>query len=186
MFTYLFGRDFSVAISRLMLISFVAVLPFMGGCGEDDNPIVDDDHDHEADAPLHADADGFVLEVEEVEVYRQLRGDHNGGLTVGAGEEIDVHVVFLDANGAEVHLDEVEGAELYTLGLSDYDSAVIDIHQAEGEAEAEAEPDGHAHGEELGFEVVGLKAGTTEIKLQLLHGDHPDFTAALLIPVTVE
>lgn len=184
MFTYFFRSDFSVAISRLMLISFVALLPFMGGCGEDDNPIVDDEHDHagEAEAVLHADADGFVLEVEEVEVYRQLQGEHNGGLTVSAGEEIVIHVVFIDANGAEVHLDEVEGSEDYTLGLSDYDSAIIDIHLSE----AEAEPAEHAHGEELGFEVVGLKAGTTEIKLQLLHGDHPDFTAALLIPVTVQ
>ena len=184
MFTYLFGRDFSVAISRLTLLSFVALLPFIGGCGEDDNPIVDDGHDHahEADAPLHADADGFVLEVDEVEVYHQHQGTHEGGLTVSAGEEIDVHVVFIDANDMEVHLDEVEDAALYTLGLSGYDSAIIDIHLFEGEAE----PAEHAHGEELGFEVIGLKAGKTEIKLQLLHGDHPDFTAALAIPVTVE
>ena len=184
MFTYFFQRDFSVAISRLMLISFVAVLPFMGGCSEDDNPIVDDGHDHagEAEAVLHADADGFVLEVEEVEVYRQFQGEHSGGLTVGAGEEIVVHVVFLDGNGAEVHLDAVDAADLYTLGLSDYDPAIIDIHLSE----EEADPAEHAHGEELGFEVVGLKAGTTEIKLKLLHGDHPDFTALLLIPVTVQ
>ena len=184
MFTYFFERDFSVAISRLMLLTFVTVLPFIGGCGEDDNPIVDDGHDHagEAEAVLHADADGFVLEVEEVEVYRQLQGEHSGGLTVGAGEEIVVHAVFLDANGTEVHLDEVDDAEVYTLGLSDYDSAIIDIHLSE----EEADPAEHAHGEELGFEVVGLKAGTTEIKLQLLHGDHPDFTGALLIPVTVQ
>ncbi|RKU14684.1 hypothetical protein C6503_14755 [Candidatus Poribacteria bacterium] len=186
MFTRFYGSGFSVAISRLMFLTFVTVLPFIGGCGEDDNPIIDDEHDHEheAAAAAHADADGFFLEVEEVEVYRQLQGAHNGGLTVGAGEEIDVHVVFLDANGAEVHLDEVQDSELYTLGLTDYDSAIIDIHLFE--AEAEAEPDGHVHGEELGFEVVGLKAGTTEIKLQLLHGDHPDFTGALLIPVTVQ
>ena len=193
MFTYFFRCDFSVAISRLMLISFVAVLPLMGGCGEDDNPIVDDEHDHEqeADAPLHADVDGFFLEVEEEEVYRQFQGTHEGGLTVNVGEEIEVHAVFLDANGAEAHLDEVEAVdehgheEVFALGLSDYDSAIIDIHLHEEEAE-EAEPAEHAHGEELGFEVVGLKAGKTEIKLQLLHGDHPDFTGALLIPVTVQ
>ena len=77
MFTYFHKGDFSVVISRLMLISFIAVLPFMGGCGEDDNPIVDDDHDHdhEADAPLHADADGFNLEIDgKVEVYHQHQG----------------------------------------------------------------------------------------------------------------
>ena len=209
MFTYFFRSDFSVAISRLMLISFVALLPFMGGCGEDDNPIIDDDHDHEqeADAPIHADVDGFVLEVDEVEVYRQFQGTHSGGLTVGVGEEIEVHAVFLDATGAEAHLDEVEAvdehghAEVFGLGLLDYDSAIIEIHlehedehdedehdedEHDEDEHDEDEHDEDEHDEELGFGLEGLKAGTTEIKLQLLHGDHPDFTGALLIPVTVQ
>ena len=201
MFTYLFGRDFSVAISRLMLLTFVAILPLMGGCGEDDNPIVDDGHDHahEADAPIHADVDGFVLEVGDEEVYRQFQGTHEGGLTVGVGQEIEVHAVFLDADGNEAHLDEVEAVdehgheEEFGLGLSDYDSAIIEIHLEHADEHEHGE-EGHGdhedgeeeHGEELGFGLEGLKAGTTEIKLQLLHGDHPDFTGALLIPVTVE
>ena len=195
MFTYFLGRDFSVAISRLMLISFVALLPFMGGCGEDDNPIVDDDHDHdhEADAPMHADVDGFVLEVDEVEVYRQFQGTHEGSLTVGVGEEIEVHAVFLEADGHEAHLDEVEAVddhgheEEFGLGLSDYDSAIIAIHLEHDEHDHDEEEHGEEeHGEELAFGLEGLKAGTTSIKLQLLHGDHPDFTGALLIPVKVE
>ena len=198
MFTYLFGRDFSVAISRLMLLAFVAILPLMGGCGEDDNPIVDDEHDHEVDAPIHADVDGFVLEVGDKEVYRQFQGTHEGSLTLGVGEEIEVHAVFLDASGAEAHLDEVEAVdehgheEVFSLGLSDYDSAIIEIHLEHDEEEHdeeehdEEEHGEEEHGEELGFGLEGLKAGTTEIKLQLLHGDHPDFTGALLIPVTVQ
>ena len=202
MFTYFYKGDFSVAISRLMLISFIAVLPLMGGCGEDDNPIVDDDHDHdhEADAPIHADVDGFVLEVEEKEVYRQFQGTHTGGLTVNVGEEIEVHAVFLDATGAEAHLHEVEAVdehgheEEFALGLSGYDSAIIEIHLEHEDAhehgeeehgEEEHEDEGHAE-DELGFGLEGLKAGKTNIKLQLLHGDHPDFTGALLIPVTVQ
>ena len=202
MFTRFYGSGFSVAISRLMLLSFVAVLPFMGGCGESDNPIVDDDHDHDHDhdAPIHADVDGFVLEVDEQEVYRQFQGTHTGGLTVNVGEEIEVHAVFLDANGAEAHLDEVEAVddhgheEEFGLGLSDYDSAIIEIHlehhdehDHDEEEHAEEEGEHEEHGEEeLAFGLEGLKAGKTEIKLQLLHGDHPDFTGALLIPVTVE
>ena len=214
MFSYFFGGDFSVAISRLALLVFVAILPCIGGCGEDDNPILeDDDHDHahEADAPLHADADGFNLEVNGKVVYHQHQGAHEGGLTVGVGEEIEVHVHFLDANEAELHLDEVEappgedghgddehahdGAEFFSLGLSGYDSSIIQIHLDEHEHEEEEEEEheeGHdeddheEHGDALPFGLEGLKAGKTEIKLQLLHGDHPDFTAALLIPVTVQ
>ena len=190
MFTYFFERDYSVTISRLILFTFIAMLPFMGGCGEDDNPIIDDhDHEHDTDAPIHADVDGFILEVDEKEVYRQFQGIHTGGLTVGVGQEIEVHVVFLDANEAEAHLDEVEAVdehgheEVFGLDLSDYDSGIIEIHL---EHEDEHEHGEEEHGEELGFGLEGLKAGKTNIKLQLLHGDHPDFTAALLIPVTVQ
>ena len=203
MFTRFYGSGFSVAISRLMLLAFVTMLPFIGGCGEDDNPIVDDEHDHEheTDAPIHADVDGFVLEVDEKEVYRQFQGTHSGGLTVGVGEEIEVHAVFLDEHGHEAHLHEVEAVdehgheEVFGLGLSDYDSAIIEIHLEHAEDEHEHDEEEHAeeegeheeHGEEeLSFGLEGLKAGTTEIKLQLLHGDHPDFTGALLIPVTVQ
>ena len=203
MLTRFVGHDLSVTISQLMLLVFVAILPCIGGCGEDDNPIVDDEHDHEheADAPLHADVDGFFLEVEEKEVYRQFQGTESGGLTVGVGQEIEVHAVFLDANGAEAHLDEVEAVdehgheEVFSLGLSDYDSAIIEIHLEEDnheeehaeEEHAEEEHEGEEHGEEeLHFGLAGLKVGTTKIKLQLLHGDHPDFTGALLIPVTVQ
>lgn len=212
MFTYFCGRDFSVVISRLMLLTFVAGLPFIGGCGEDDNPIVDG-HESEEKASVHADADGFFLEVEGAEVYRQFQGEESGGLTVSAGEEIEVHVVFLNASGAEIHVGEEKGeeedehghdeGEIFSLGLTGYDSAVIDIHLSESEEEhAEEEHEGEEHegeehedeehGDEHGeegfgrFEVVGLKAGTTHITLQLLHGDHPDFTAALPIPVTVQ
>ena len=206
MFTYFFGRGVSVAISRLMLLTIVTVLPLMGGCGESDNPIVDDDdhdHEHDHDAPIHADVDGFVLEVNEVEVYRQFQGTHTGGLTVKVGEEIEVHAVFLDATGAEAHLDEVESVddhgheEEFGLGLSEYDSAIIKIHLDHDEHDhgeedhGEEDHDEHDHGEEdhgeeLPFGLEGLKAGETSIKLQLLHGDHPDFTGALLIPVTVQ
>ena len=214
MFTSFYGSGFSVAISRLMLLIFVSVLPLMGGCGEDDNPIVDDDHDHdhEMDAPLHADADGFNLEINGEVVYHQHQGHHEGGLTVPVGEEIEIHVHFLDANEMELHLDEIapppgeegqddhghddhghDGAEFFSLGLSGYDASIIAIHLDEDEHEDEHEEhedeheDEHEeHGDALPFGLEGLKAGKTEIKLQLLHGDHPDFTAALLIPVTVQ
>ena len=78
MLTRFVGQDLSVTISHLMLLAFVAILPCIGGCGEDDNPILEDDHEHdhahEADAPLHADADGFNLEINGKVVYHQHQG----------------------------------------------------------------------------------------------------------------
>ncbi len=197
MFNCFYARDNSFNVSQIILIFIVAMLPFFGGCGEDDNPIVDDhDQDHEGDAPIHADVDGFILEVDEKEVYRQFEGTHSGSLTVGVGEEIEVHVVFLDDHEEEAHLPEVETVdehgheEAFTLGLTEYDKTIIAIHLDHDEhdnSEEEHSDNGEEeHGDALPFGLEGLKAGTTEIKLQLLHGDHPDFTAAFPIPVTVE
>ncbi len=194
---YFYERDNSVNFSQIILVVLVVILPFFGGCGEDDNP----------DAPIHANVDGFILEVGEVEVYRQFQGTHSGSLTVGVGEEIEVHVVFLDDHEDETQLPEVDTVdehgheEEFALDITGYDETIIAIHLDHGEHGEEdqgehGEEDQGEHGEEdqdeeehsdaLPFGLEGLKAGTTEIKLQLLHGDHPDFTAALLIPVTVQ
>ena len=203
MSNYFYGRDNSVNFSQIVLVVLVAILPLFGGCGEDDNPIIDDghDHDHSGDAPMHADADGFILEVDEKEVYLRFKGRHGGGLTVNVGQEIEVHTVFLDADGHEVHLHEVESVddqgqeEEFALEMTGYDNTIIAIHldhieeeQGNHGEEDHGETGEEDHGDELTFGVEGLKAGTTKIKLQLLHGDHPDYTTGddILIPVTVQ
>lgn len=191
MHTNLFERE----ISRILLIILVAVLPFMGGCSEDDNPITDDNEKE----IIHADADGFVLKVDGNEVYRQFKGEHTGELTLTVGEEIAVQVSFLDDHEDEFqpgeseeeddddHEHDNEEAELvYTLGLSEYDETIIEIHLGEDDAHGHSDDEHEDEDSGLSFGVEGLSAGNTEIKLQLVHGDHPDYTAALLIPVTVE
>ena len=151
-------------------------------CGEDDNPVADAE-------PFHADADGFVLKVDGNQIYRQFEGEHEGSITLKVGEELDVLAMFLDHDEEEFlpeAPEEDDGHdhgedEVFALALSEFDSSIIEIHLHES--------DGHAHEEELAeqftFEVEGLKAGETAVKFQLMHGDHPDFTAALSIPVTV-
>ncbi len=209
--TYFLERD----ISRLLIIVIVAVLPFFGGCGEDQNPITDD-HEEEI---RHADADGFILRVDGDQVYRQFQGEHEGELTVPVGEEIVVHVSFLDDHGDEFRPgegweddddhdhdhDHESGEAEFALGLSKYDEAIIEIHLGEEDEDHGHSEDHHDHDDHddedhddhddedhddedsgLSFEVEGLSAGSTEIQLQLLHGDHADYTASLHIPVTVE
>ena len=191
----------------LLLLASVALF---AACGEDDNPIVENGHD---DEPFHADADGFVLKVDGNEIYRQFEGSHTGGITLKVGDELDVLTMFLDHDSHEFfpenpeeeddHDHEHGEEEVFALALSGYDSSIIEIHLYVGEGEAhdddhdegdegddhdedDEEHDDHDElAEQFTFEVKGLKAGQTEIKLQLMHGDHPDFTAALLIPVTV-
>ena len=182
----------------LLLLAFAVLF---AACGEDDNPIIDDGHDHD-DEPFHADADGFVLKVDGNQIYRQFEGEHEGGITLKVGEELDVLTLFLDHDEEEFfpenpeeedgHDHDHDEEEVFALAISGFDSSIIDVHLHEGEEheheDDHAEEDEH-HEEELAeqftFEVKGLKAGETSAKLQLLHGDHPDFTAALSIPVTV-
>ena len=188
----------------LLLLAFAVLF---AACGEDDNPIIDDDHDHE-DEPFHADADGFVLKVNGNQIYRQFEGEHEGGITLKVGEELEVAAAFLDHDGDEFlpenpeeedehdHDHDHGEEEVFALALSGYDSSIIKIHLHEHEDEHDHEDDDHEHhdedehhddelAEQFTFEVDGLKAGETTIKFQLLHGDHADFTGALMIPVTV-
>ena len=190
MFTHVF---------RFTLLLLVSVALFVA-CGEDDNPIVDGDN---GDEPFHADADGFILKVDGNEIYRQFQGTHEGSITLKVGDELDVVTVFLDnysdeffpeaPEGENDHDDDEHGEEdVFALALSGLYSSIIEVHLHESEEDEHDEAhdeEGEEHDNELAekftFEVKGLKAGQTELKLQLMHGGHPDFTAALLIPVTV-
>ena len=49
----------------------------------------------------HADADGFVLKVNGNQIYRQFEGEHEGGITLKVGEELDVLTMFLDHDEEE-------------------------------------------------------------------------------------
>ena len=97
MLTCVYKNDFFLAISVLILLTLIVVLPFVVGCSETDNPIVDEDA-NDGGETFHADADGFVLEVAAAEIYRQFQGTSSGGLTVGVGEEVEVHVRKLHYN----------------------------------------------------------------------------------------
>ena len=175
----------------LLLLAFAALF---AACGADDNPVDGDDQEH-------ADADGFILKVDGNEIYRQFQGTHEGGITLKVGEELDVLAMFLDHDGDEFLPEGAEEEdeehdhneeEVFSLDLIEFDTSIIEVHLYEGEGDDHeddsAEEDEH-HDDELAekftFEVKGLKAGETTAKFQLLHGDHPDFTGALLIPVTV-
>ena len=150
----------------------------------------------EDDEEMHVDADGFILRVDGNEIYRQFQGTETGRISLKVGDELDVLAVFINHDSEEISFETEEGEddhaeeeddghghdedEAFGLALSEYDTSIIEIHLPEDHEEE----DEH-HDEEFTFEVIGVRAGQTGIKLELMHGDHPDFTAALPIPVTV-
>ena len=165
-------------------VLLLALSMLLAACGEGDS-----DHDE----ATHVDADGFVLKVDGEEIYRQFQGTETGGISLKVGDELDVLTVFINRHSEEITFETEEGEEeddghdhdedeVFGLALSEYDTSIIEVHLPEGD---EHEDEEEHHDEGFVFEVIGLRAGQTGIKLELLHGDHPDFTAALPIPVTV-
>jgi hypothetical protein len=145
-------------LSKLLLIGLTMLLA--AGC-EKDNPV--EPHDS------HNEAEGLVLKINGAIVLTVKEGKVEGGeITVKAGLRTDaISVWFLDLDGDEFIPDE-EGSSL-SLEIGDGATAVAQL----------------VSGQEWQFIVQGKKAGVTQLKIKLLHGDHSDFTAPA-ITVRVE
>ena len=142
----------------------------------------DDDHDHDHDED-HTDADGFILENEDgTEMYREFEGAMTGSLTLGVGDTLELSVHFLDHEGNEIEHEE-EGEEDHEDGLvvseNDANIAVVEVEDHE-----EGEEGGEEH-HEMAIHVIGVSAGSTSFKLQLMHDGHADYTSTNNVPVTV-
>ena len=131
----------------------------------------EDEHDHAHDE--HTDAEGFVLEKSDgTVVYKQFKGAVEGSITVTTGGSIDLAVHFLDDDGEEIEHDEHEEEEEEGgLKVSGFDSNIAKVEVEEG------------HGDELN--ITGVNEGSTSFKLQLMHGDHADFTSVSNVPIKV-
>ena len=140
----------------------------------------DDDHDEG-----HTDADGFVLETESgTEVYREFEGASEGSITLSAGDTLELIVHFLDHDGDEIEHDDEEEEHEGGLSISGNDEGVA-IVEAE---EHEEDGDDHDHDEEehgMAIHVIGVGAGSTSFKLQLMHEGHADYTSTNNVPVVV-
>ena len=151
-------NDFKRIGSRFYTIFGVTLLLFVVAC--------EDEHDHDE----HTDAKGFILEKSDgTQVYKQFKGTTEGTITVTTGGSIDLAVHFLDDDGEEIEHEEHE--EEGSLKVTGFDSNIAKVEVEEG------------HGDELN--VTGVKEGSTSFKLQLMHGDHADFTSASNVPITV-
>jgi len=149
-----------IIIKHLYFLLFLGLLPT--GC-----------YDGLSSDEEHATAEGFVLEDESGnKVYRQFRGASPDTITISAGETLELSVHFLDDDGNEI---EHEEDEEDGLRISENDTSIAKI-------EVEEEEEEH---HEMGIHIIGVSEGSTSFKLELWHGDHPDFTSYKYVPVTV-
>ena len=142
----------------------------------------------------HTDADGFILEANGTEIYREFKGSTTGSVTLKVGGDLDLSVHFLDDDGNEIEHEEEEhddhGDEEEELKVSGFDASIatIEFHEEDGHNHRKIslnlrgqEEDEHA----MMLEVKGVGAGSTSFKLELMHGDHADYTSVKNVPVVV-
>ena len=170
-------NDISISRRHIYSLFSVFMLLFVVAC-EDENK---EDEDH-------TDADGFILETEDgVEAYKEFKGTVTGSVSLGVGDTLHFMVHFLDHDGDEIehddhddhghddhgddHGDDEDGVRVSGANAS---VAVVEM--------IEEEHDGH---EEQLLQVVGVSKGSTTFKLELMHGDHADYTSTNNVPVTV-
>ena len=158
------------AIRALLVFMLICMFLFTTGCEDDDH-----NHDHDEE---HTDADGFVLENESgSEVYREFEGAITGTVTLSVGDTLELSVHFLDHEGNEIeHEEEEEEEEDLVISENDSNIAIVEVEEHE-----EGEEEHH----EMAIHVIGLSAGSTSFKLQLMHEGHADYTSTNNVPVTV-
>lgn len=131
----------------------------------------DDDHEHDE---KHTDADGFVLEDENgSEVYREFEGAIEGSVSLSVGDTLVLSVHFLDHDGNEI---EHEEEDELVVSENDANIAIVEVEEHEEDEEEH-------HG--AGLHVIGVSAGSTNFKLQLMHDGHADYTSTNNVPVVV-
>ena len=163
---------FSRALKAQLVLLVTSMMFFTTGCE-------DDDHNHDED---HTDAEGFVLENESgTEVYKEFEGAIvTNNLTLSVGDTLELSVHFLDHDGEEIEHEEEEdhGEDEDELRITGNDESIAIV-------EAEEHEEGEEEHHEMAIHVIGVSAGSTEFKLELMHEEHADYTSTNNVPVTV-
>ena len=158
------------AIKAHLVFMLIGMFLFTTGCE-------DEDHNHHHDEE-HTDADGFVLEDESgSEVYKEFEGAVTGTVTLSIGDTLELSVHFLDHEGNEIeHEGDAEDEDELVISENNSNIAIVEVEEHE-----EGEEEHH----EMAIHVIGVSAGSTSFKLQLMHEGHADYTSTNNVPVTV-
>ena len=140
----------------------------------------DDDHDHDEE---HTDAEGFVLENSAgVEIYKEFKGAQTGSITLSVNDTLELAVHFLGDDGKELEHEEdgdhEEEGEIVVSGNT-ASIALVEVEEEHG--------DDHDHDHaENALEIIGVSAGSTSFKLELMHDGHADYTSTNNVPIVVK
>ena len=158
------------AIKAHLVFMLIGMFLFTTGCEDDDH-----NHDHDEE---HTDADGFVLEDESgSELYKEFEGTMTGTVTLSVGDTLELSVHFLDHEGNKIdHEGDEEEEDELVISENDSNIAIVEVEEHE-----EGEEEHH----EMAIHVIGVSAGSTSFKLQLMHEGHADYTSTNNVPVTV-
>ena len=157
------------ALKAQLVLLITSMMFFTTGCE-------DDDHDHAED---HTDAEGFVLENKSgTEVYKEFEGAIvTNNLTLSVGDTLELSVHFLDHDGEEIeHEEEDHGEDEDELRITGNDESIAIVEAKEHEEEED---------HEMAIHVIGISAGSTKFKLELMHDEHADYTSTNNVLVTV-
>ena len=158
------------AIKAHLVFMLIGMFLFTTGCEDDDH-----NHDHDEE---HTDADGFVLEDESgSELYKEFEGTMTETVTLSVGDTLELSVHFLDHEGNEIeHEGDEEEEDELVISENDSNIAIVEVEEHE-----EGEEEHH----EMAIHVIGVSAGSTSFKLQLMHEGHADYTSTNNVPVPV-
>ena len=153
-----------------------------------------EDNNDGAEEEGHTDADGFILEANGTEIYREFKGSTSGSVTLKVGGDLDLSVHFLDEDGKEIEHEEEEDGHDHgdeeELQVSGFDASIatVEFHEEDGHNHRKISLNLRGQEEEehaMMLEVKGVGAGNTSFKLELMHGDHADYTSTKNVPVVV-
>ena len=137
-------------------LSTFALVLFIAGCGDDDNP-VDSEHEEE-----HAEAVGLIIRSSGEEIVRVESGQVTGEIEVGHGKETALLSVRFIAEDGDLFVPDED------------DDYALDWEIAD---ESIAEVEHHAEDSAWGFHIIGLAEGQTTIRIKINHGGHADFVS---------
>ncbi len=138
----------------------------------------EDDHGHDE---AHIDAEGFILENSDgVEVYREFKGAQTGSINLSVNDTLELAVHFLGDDGKELGHDHEGEEEEAEVAVSGFNSSIAIV---EVEEHHEEDP---GHEEENALEIIGVSAGSTSFKLELMHEGHADYTSTNNVPIVVK